>query len=289
MAVPHDLYVRYLVTAGCDSVTEVNKRLAELSIPLIGHSAFAAQYDFVESSVPPTVMKQISKRIYEPKFLKWMNTLGIGDIWCANGPWAKKEVTAGWKLIMGLFADKRLTLTMNALMVKVADDNEVAEIISARFSAMLNKTHVSLYRKYFFDSRRMTRECWRSFLQYCSPEEKNLYFIALTENVDVLKTELELPANVSISSALQFLFTKSFQKAKQYLNVPTPEGDKAARAWISQTMALADKYEKYKTGDKADFSKQLLMEFDYVHEDIPAPDDDMLLAIMDGAQKKADG
>lgn len=289
MAIPHDLYIRYLVTKGCDSLGAVNSRLDELGIPRIWDDVFERQYNYVEKSVPPTIMKQMRSGRYEDKFIKWMEILGLKEIWLAEGPWAKKEMQAAWKLLKGCFSDRLIILTMNSLMVKLDNDQEISEIINSRFSAMLTPAHVALYRKYFFNCRTMTRSDWKDYLKNCDNNEKHLYFTALTENIDVLKTELELPAVVSVASSLQFLFTKAFQKSKQYLKSSTPESNREARAWISQTMALADKYEKYKTGDKQDFSKQLLLEFDYVHDDIPAPDDDMLAQIMaEQQQKKAE-
>lgn len=280
MALPHDLYIRYLVTKGCDSLGAVNHELEQLDLTQIEHKDFERHYNFVEASVPPAVLKQSASKRYEKKFLRWMEVLGLKEIWLAEGPWAKKEMMGVWKLLYGCLSDKMLTLTMNALLVKIPNDQEISEIINGRFSAMLMPAHIALYRKYFFDCAKMTRQDWKSHLTSCGPQEKHLYFIALTEKLDVLKTELELPAVISVASSLQYLFTKSFQKSKQYLNSSTPEANKEARAWISQTMALADKYEKYKTGDKQDFTNQLLLEFDYVNEDIPAPDDDMLAQIM---------
>ena len=287
MALPHDLYIRYLITKGCDGLKSVNDALREIRLPEITQEDFGRNYDFVEKNVPPNVLKQASKQRYEQKFIKWMDHLSIGDIWKREGMWKHKAHAAAWELIMGCFSDRLLILTINSLLVKMPSDVEVAEIITARFSAMLQGPHVALYRKYFFNCSRMTRKDWNIYLRSCGPDEQHLYFTALSESLDVLKTELELPANVSVASSLQFLFMKSFQKAKSYLKNSTPESNREARAWIGQTMSLADKYEKYKTGDKADFSKQLIMEFDYVDEEIPGPDDDMI-ALMAGHKEVGD-
>lgn len=289
MALPHDLYIRYLVTKGCDSQGAVNSELAKLGLPRIEMEDFMRHYNAVDAALPPAIMKQASTKKYEMKFFKWMEVIGLKEIWIAEGPWAKKEMVGAWKLLIGCLADPKLVLTLNSMLVKVNNDQEISEIINGRFSAMLMPAHVALYRKYFFDCTKMTRADWKGYLANCTAVEKHLYFTALTESLDVLKTELELPANVSVASSLQYLLMKAFQKSKHYLKSSTPESNREARAWISQTISLADKYEKYKTGDKEDFSKQLLMEFDYVNEDIPAPDDDMLAQIMaDQGQAKLD-
>jgi hypothetical protein len=141
---------------------------------------------------------------------------------------------------------------------------------------MIREDHIALYKKYFFDPQRMTRKDWKTFLADATDKEKHVYFTALTEPLDILKTELELPSDISVSQPLQILLTKADQKAKMYLDLSTPDANKEARAWISVVSDLTGKYEKYRTGDKTDFAKQLQMQFDFIDNDFPAPDAEVL-------------
>lgn len=280
MATPYDLYLRFLVTKGFDDLKEVNAHLETLNLSPVKQDAFDKQYEMVTNSLPKPLIKQIELKFYEPEFLKWMGVLEVKELWLGEKAFLIPEIKRQIHFVQGLHGDPYLRLCINALLVKALQSAELAEVINVRFSAMLKDSHVDLYQKYFFDPRRLTRKDWKSFLKDQGNQEKHIYFTALTEDIDTLKTELELPAQVNVSEPIQFLLTKSYQKAKDYLRLSTKEANVEARAWITQVISLAEKYEKFKTGDKTDFSKQLQMEFDFVDTEFATPDADTLAELM---------
>ena len=56
----------------------------------------------------------------------------------------------------------------------------------------------------------------------------------------------------------------------------TPAGNKEAREWNKQVVALIDKFEKYRVSDSSDFGKELQMEFEYIDTEFPTPDEALL-------------
>ena len=51
-------------------------------------------------------------------------------------------------------------------------------------------------------------------------------------------------------------------------------------------MNLADKYEKYRSADSSDFSKSLQMEFEYIDNEFPTPDESTLSLLNDRLKSK---
>lgn len=287
MPQPYELYIRFLITTGIDDITFINNALDNLNLPSTTQAIFDAQYNLVSSSVPGPVLDQIEKRQYCGDFLQWMKVLEVDELWYFEKPFRDKKdddtqtrrSTA--KLTYDIHQDIKLRLAINALLIKAVPLNDLMQSVNVRFASLLKEEHVRIYEKYFFNPRRMTRTAWTGFLSKCDDREKAIYFIALSEPLDVLRTELELPAKISSSSTLQYLLTKSYMRAKQYLNIGTPEAGREAREWIDATIKLIDKYEKYRSSDMEDFSKSLQMSFDYVDTDttFPVPDPDVLKEI----------
>lgn len=287
MANPSDLYIRFLVTKGHDDQKKVDSLLKELGITSgVSQSDFDKQYDLVVRSVPSNIVKQIQNGIYEGDFLKWMNALEVKDAWEAEPKFAVQEKRRIWLLLMGLLDDPHVKLCLNGLLIKGVNANDIAELVNTRFATMLREDHVKTYKKYFFDPQRMTRKDWKPFLSTATAKEKHIYFTALTESLDILKTELELPSDISVSQPLQILLTKAYQKAKIYLDLSTPEANKEARAWISVVSDLTGKYEKYRTGDKTDFAKQLQMQFEFVDDAFPTADAETLASLQEELSAK---
>lgn len=301
MPTPYDLYIRFLVTKGVDELEQANEALADLNIHPVGNTEFEAQFSLVETSIPKNVQKAIEKIastkrpspekvVIDSDFMRWMKVLEVEELWRYEPVFRHKHLVERplFKLTYDIHQDPQLRLAINALLIKNMPPLDLIQAVNLRYSSMLKEEHVKLYKKFFFDPARMTRGAWNKFLRPCDDRETSIYFLALSETLDTLKTELELPSKVSASETLQFLLSKSFQKAKVYLNVNTPEAGKEAREWIDATIKLVDKYEKYRSGDMGDFSNQLQLAFDFVESEFQTPDPDVLKEISAKARKDAD-
>jgi len=272
MMKPYELYVRFLVTKGYSNTASVNEDLARLGLHPISNSYWEKQFNLVHDLVPAPVSKQILEKKYYGEFYQWMKTLEVAPLWDYEKAFFKAE-SRYTKLVYDIHMDPLMRLTINALLLKGSKHKDLAQDISFKFTSMVREPHLALYETFFWNVKRMTRGAWRNYLADCDDFEQSTLFIALTESLDILRTNLELPSKVSLSDNLQYLLTQSFTRAKRYLRLDTPDSNKEARNWIKTVMELADKYAKHRTGDMDDFGKTLQMEFDYIVEDFPTPDD----------------
>lgn len=280
-ATPHDLYIRFLVTRGVTDLHELNEQLESVELKPVTQNSLDEQWKLVEKSLPKRLVEGIenNKKPAGGEFLKWMGVLEVKEFWQREKQFLDRDVRKRTNLIFAVLDDPHLSLCLNALLIKNCPVKDIYEGLNAKFSCMLRHEHILLYRKFFFDPRRMTRTDWKRFLTRTESKERAVYFTALTEPLDIVKNELELPTRMSVSEPLQYLMVSCYKKAKQYLEVSTKESNAEARSWISQFSSLVDKHERYKTGDKADFSKQLQMEFDFIDTEFPVADADVLKQI----------
>lgn len=293
MSTPYDLYVRFLITSGVRDKEDIDSKFRELNLPFGDKyllQSIEAQEAVVSYNLPSSICTQIEKKSYSGDFLQYMKVLEVDDLWHMERTFkaadpVKRSVA---KLTYDINQDPQLKICLSSLLMKGIPHAELAQMLSSRFASFLREQHVALYEKYFFNVRRMTRKDWKKYMEYCEPHEQKVYFTALSEPLDTLKTELELPAKVSAAETLQYLLTKSYQKAKEYLALGTPEGNKEARAWIESVVQLVDKYEKYRAGDASDFSSALQLEFNFVEDGFDTPDPEVLAEISAKLKKDAD-
>lgn len=273
MALPYDLYIRFLVTKGYQEPEEISEVLAKHNLPnKLDRQDFDRSYRYVEESLPNSIMRQIATKKYGDSFIQWMDKLKVGELWKAEERFYHPKYKIV-KLVYDIHQDINLRTALNSLLIKGIPHTDLAQLMNAQYSSMLSDAHIRLYSDFFWNVTRMTREDWKTHLGALTARLRGILFTSLTESVEVVKSELGLPSKVNISDSLQYLFAKSYQKARHYLRYNSPENNKEARAWIGQVVVLADKYEKHRVGDVADFSKTLQMEFDYVENHFDSPDE----------------
>ena len=289
MALPYDLYIRYLITKGIDTENDVNARLKELYLPEIKRKDVERQASNIETLIPQGILSQIENKSYGADFLQWMDMIEVSQLWRKDKPFLDLETRSVMKIVYDIHEDPIRRLNINALLIKRVPHAELAQTVGTRFSCMMQEHHITIYEKFFFDPRRLLRGDWRPFLERCNEAERKIYFTALTETLEVLKSELGLPTSVNVSEVIQTLLTKSYLKAKQYLNLSTKEANTEARAWMAQVVALTEKYEKYRSADSSDFTKNLQMEFEYIDGDFPVPDKETLDELAKDLEKKQAG
>lgn len=293
MSTPYDLYIRFLITTGVSSKEDIVSKMQDLSLPFSDKyliESIDAQEAVVTQILTTSIWDQIKKKSYCGDFLRYMRVLEVEDLWYGERPFRDQDAArrSAVKLTYDVNHDPQLRICLSALLMKGIPPAELSQLLSSRFASFLRDTHVTLFERYFFNVRRMSRKDWKRYLGYCDPHESKIYFTALSESLDTLKTDLELPAKVSASETLQFLLTKSYQKAKEYLALGTPDGNKEAREWIAAVVQLVDKYEKYRAGDASDFSSALQLEFNFVEGDFDVPDPEVLSEISAKLKKEAD-
>lgn len=289
MALPYELYIRFLATKGLTELSEVNELLAKLRLFPIAQKQLDDAWYVINNTFPKGILSQIDRKLYGPDFLAAMNVIEVKEMWCGEPCFKNTEMISAVKTLYDIPQDPLVFVTTNALLIKRLSPTEITRMLTAKFSTPFREKHIELYSKFFFDPKRMTRSDWKLYLKLCNDREKKIYFTALTESEQILKTELDLPSSISVSDSLQWLLTKSLLKAKTFMDIGTPEADSAARAWTDQVVKLADKYEKYRSGDQNDFAKTLQMEFDFIGGEFDTPDSDVVLEVSQKlAVKEAD-
>jgi len=283
MTIPHELYLRFLATKGFDDLSQVNEQLGSLNLPQATQEDLDRQWALIHSSMPASIVSQIERKSYSSDFIRNMGVLEVADLWVNPKNKSQESLV---KYVYGIHADTWLRVCINALIMKNVSLEETSRILSTKFSIPLREDHLGLYSRFFFRTSQMTKSSWKSYIRNFTGREAQIYFTALTESADVLKTELDLPAVVNISDSLQWLLTKSFLKARSYINVGTIEAGREAREWIDQVVKLTDKYEKHRSGDQHDFAKSLQMEFDFVDEKFDTPDDDIAAELAEKSKPK---
>lgn len=273
MPLPYNLYIRYLVTCGYDDVTTLNGELKKRGLRPVGQRDLDDQWELIQSTLPKRLVESLGKDKTSSEFLRYMKILEVDELWKAHPTLKDSAMQSSVKLVYSILLDTAMRVTINALLIKGLQIPEITRMVSTKFSTQITERQLGIYERYFCNARLMTRSAWKEYIKECGQSEKRVYFIALTESSEVLKTELDLPSLANVGDGLQWLFTKSLLKAKSYMDVGTPEADRAAVMWADQVVKLADKYEKYRSGDQNDFAKTLQMEFDFVDEPFETPDD----------------
>jgi hypothetical protein len=266
--------VRYLITQGCQDLDEANSKLAEYRLQAISQTEFGSQYSALDR-LPDPVLKQIESKQHEGDFKHWMRGIGLEEAYKNKADLPKA---------LDILQDRTLRNTINALLIKQIAPQDIAQTTNIKFSCGISARHISVYSLLLWDIRRMAREDWRSYLAGSQEAEKHLLMVALSEDVETVKSLLELPSKSNVSDIMQHLLSQSFTKSKKYLKVDSPETNKEARAWMKMTLELASNYEKFRVGNIADFGKELQLEFDYISAEFETPD----VNIMQEVKKKAD-
>ena len=269
MSRPYDLYIRYLFTTGLDTPGSVNEKLKSFGLPSISLENLTEVAGYILENVPGGIARQMEKRQYGPDFMPWIEFLNVPELWLDKTD-EDKSVLKG---VYDIHSDRRYRLSLNALLMRHIPVSDIKQILNLKFSAAFTVKHLDVYRKFFFDPARMRRADWLSFLGKCSNHEKHLYFIALSQNTEAVKAELDLISSIPVSEELAKLLSKSITKANQYMKLSSKESNCEARNWIDTVIKLTDKYEKYRATDSTDFSKSLQMEFQYIDNEFPVPDE----------------
>lgn len=271
MRLPHERYIRFLITSGLD-LEETNEHLLDKGLPLCptnkdGQSEYwDEQYEILFSSSVPKSIKNFWSRDEKTKFPKgffeYMNTLGLKDAWAYNVG-KNKYFTVS----VDALEDEDVSIGIRSLLALRSQPEEISALINGKFGMALPKDSVALFRDYFFDNRIMSRKNWRIYMDLIPGEHKSLLYKALTGKEVELRAELDFPNRISVSDHYQKLHIYAMEKFDTYRNSAEPNADQHAMKWAGIAMSAGDKYEKLKLGDTADFSKDIQMEFEFVDAD----------------------
>lgn len=285
MRLPHERYIRFLITSGLD-LEDTNEHLLEKGLPPCpvdgeGNSEYwDSQYEKLHSAKIPKSIKNFwnkeEKKKFPQGFFEYMNVVGLQDAWKYNVGQNKLLAVA-----VDALEDEDVSISTRALLTLKSPPEEVAALIHGKYGMIFPKDAVRQFNAYFFDIRIMTRKSWKAYLELLPPEHKLLLYKALVGREVELRAELDFPNKISVSEHYQKLHIYAMEKFDTYRSSSEPNADQHAIKWAQIAMSSGDKYEKLKTGDTTDFSKELQMEFDFVDIDFPTIGEESLEELRD--------
>lgn len=270
MRLPHERYIRFLITSGLD-LEETNEHLQDKGLPPCPvddeqSEYWDQQYSILfESSVPKSIKafwESAEKKKFPEGFFEYMNTLGLKEAWAYNVGKSRYFTIA-----VDALEDEDICIGIRCLLTLRAAPEEISAIINSKFGMVLPKESVTLFKEYFYDPRIMSRRSWRHYLRAVPSEHRNLLYKAISGREVELRAELDYPNKISVADHYQKLHIYAMEKFNTYRTSSGPNADQHAIKWAGIAMSAGDKYEKLKLGDTADFSKDIQMEFAFVDTD----------------------
>jgi hypothetical protein len=267
MRLPHEQYVRFLITLNFD-FDDTQDYLADHALLKLKKAYWEDQKAILETSKVPKYIKSFwvaEKKTKLPKdFIRYMNTVGLQDAWLYNLGKCKE-----FGIALDALKDIDVSICVRSLLAMSVAAEEISALVNGKFGMSFPKKSVELFRKYFFQPLIMSRASWRNYLNELIPEEKHLIYLGITGQQTVLRAELGLPVKISVADHYQKLHIFAMQKFELYKKTNSPDADQNALKWAQMAMSSGDKYEKLKIGDAADFGRDIQMEFDFIDTDFP--------------------
>lgn len=259
---PHERFVRYLITCGRD-LPEINKSLKNLCLAEIDKAQYTRIYKELTSNAPKEAKQHWAdpSKAKEPKgYTKLMRDLDLEEAYAQS---------AAFKTMLSFAENEPFALATQALFIKGTELMEMAAVMVARFQLQSEQQHFKLYREYLFDVPTVTKEEWRQYFALASPQLRAHLIDCFKLDTEALKTLHGLPSKVSYVNSLQEMHMLAMTRFREYAKDRGPESDKNARMWASLAMSSGSQFEKYRTKDLTDFSKEVAMEFEYVENKFP--------------------
>ena len=284
MRVPHENYIRFLITTGLDS-DGTNENLQSLELPKCSVEYWDKQYEALHGLSLP---RQIKKYWNNPHgslpngFLDYMNVAGVREAWLYNCGKNKDFVNA-----IEALKDFDISLTIRALLLVKTQSDEISAIINGKYGVVFSKNSAQFFKQYFFNTDIMSRVFWREYFKSLTNEEKSILYMGLAGKDVELRAELGLPNKISVSEHFQKLHVYAMTKFVKYSKAGNPQSDEQARKWALLAMSSGKEYEKMKLTDATDFSRDLQMEFEYTETEfqtIGSDDLDEIKANKDAGQ-----
>lgn len=271
MKLPHENYIRFLITTGLDS-KGTEEHLESLGLQFKGSQDqwleyWDSQYKLMENSPVPRAIKKFwfdSSRPFPQGFLEYMNVLNLKEAWLYN---IGKDKF--FKFAIDILSDETIAIAVKSLLAIRTEHEEISALMNGKYATVLPKESVEIFQKYFFNVRSFLRTDWRNYLNTLDNEEKRILYLAISGQAIELRAELGLPNRLSVSEQYQKIHIFAMQKFDSYRRSEDPKTDAQAMRWASMAMQAGDKYEKLKTSDATDFTRDLQLEFEHIQTEFP--------------------
>lgn len=261
---PYERYVRYLITCGRD-LPEINIALSDLCLASLDKAHYTRIYkDLLDGRIPKDVKaywRDPDKATMPKGHDKLMKDLNLSDAYAQ---------TAAFKQMILFARNEPASMAVQAMLLKGMDHVELAALVGSRFNMRCDPAHTKLFEEYLFDVQSTDKESWRQYFGLAGSTLRAHLLDCFRLDIEALRAQHGLSSKMSYVSALQEMHFAAMTKFREYLRDRTPESDKNARNWAQLAMTAGSQFEKFRTKDLTDFSKEVSMEFEYVETKYPS-------------------
>ena len=156
MAVPHEAYLIFLATKGCDSLERMNDMLSEIALPPATNEDVSRAHDTVYSVLPKIAIDEMESETPGPELARSCKILGVEKLWygekhCQDGRMGEDFRQEGLtskpdiKEVYAIHEDLELRMAINALLIKGLLIQEISRLLSAKRSFVLKESVIAVY------------------------------------------------------------------------------------------------------------------------------------------------
>lgn len=265
MRYPYNLFIKFLISRKAD----VNATLANLGLPELSDRELFDR-DFLVCPIPPSVQgyfkSPISKIEDKKSFIEWAEVHNIREMWEIQPEYKHDDLrdltknSDAMKRACDLFSSQNQRTAMSLMMMRDFDEESIVDTFIEHFDSMIDFDVICLFRKYFFDFKKMRPTDWHNLFHNLNPEERQKLELA-HQGMSKGLTEYSIGRLPSLTyeEVLHDIMVSSYYKFKQLENQPLMDG--LAQRWATMAMAAGEKKMKYTKGDRTDFGEDIQLRF----------------------------
>ena len=282
MRVPFKRHLMWLILTG-KARDKIEKIYDALTIPRPTTKVLEETERFVleHMTIPNSTRRRIERRQFDSKDITFFEAMKFGYLYkvtFGEGYAELKKIHE--ELRVKILDQPVLRIAIECCLIKKVDYEEISALVQQGFGAYIDKKVIEQFEQIFFDVSAFDKEDWRTYLNYIAATNENYaysrYFAALTKQKDEVMHLVNLPTRKNFSNFLETVLVTSDYKFKFYSRQATQEGDRAARYWADIGLKAGERYEKFAAKDATDFASTIQTEFEYVNEEIPMAEADLI-------------
>jgi hypothetical protein len=274
MKIPFARYATFCLLSGM-STEELARHIDDLSLPELNEAVLAElSEDAGRLPLPRSAVRAVQRKTPLDQVAGFLSKLGYDKLYSHHCGVQSEDWTAVWKMLENPV--QRVAIECALLAGVTATELETQ--FSAATGTQLKASVVELFSHYFFDHAAMRKSDWREYLGLCSSHSclHRSYLTALTRPKDEVLHSVGVPTKIQIGAMLSNIVAVANFKFQRYSAHDSPELDDQSRKWAKLAVETSLKLEKFSSSDAGDFASAIQSEFEFLDEEIPMVDPEML-------------
>jgi hypothetical protein len=279
MKVPYQRHLIWLILTGKDR-DRINKIYDALTIPRPTTEVLEETERHVLEHIPlpASTRRRLEQKKYDEKDIDFFEKCKFGYLYKATFGSGHNEVHENLKT--HILDQPVIRIAIECCLIKRIDPEEISALVQQGFGIYIDKVVIQQFQQIFFDTTSFDKEDWRDYLTHVAGSGENYayarYFAALTKSKDEVMHLVNLPTKKNFSSFLETVLVTADYKFKFYARQGSQEGDRHARHWADVGLKAGERFEKFAAKDATDFSSTIQTQFEYVNEEIPMAEADLI-------------